>query len=152
MPPAQRFNIACKRFETTPEGIFSLLNTIDSYFANVFKKQNLYLTYANFEQRERVMENGVITIKFKNEKNPNQEILDQSTNLNRDNSLGVKNIATIFGEEISKNLRPLEGIPELKDQHTSPLIDTVIATCKSSTLPVVQEKMEAYLFRQLQKL
>ena len=106
MPPAQRFAIACKRFETTPEGIFSLLNTIDSHFANVFKRQNLYLAYANFDQRERVMENGVITIKFKNEKNPNQEILDQSTTLNRDNSLGVKTIEKIFGKEISENLAP----------------------------------------------
>jgi hypothetical protein len=90
------FEIACKKYETNTEEIYELLTSIDSYFKRIYTSQIPSLIFVDYETRKNVVIGGKIQFQFKDDKNPNQELLNRINSISRDTTTGVKYIKNYF--------------------------------------------------------
>lgn len=155
LSPTQKFDLACKKYSTSHESIFGLLNLIDSNFSEVFELQSQLLTFVDSKNREKVMEDGILSMKFTNEKNPNMDMMNRATSLNKETTLGVVNLTEKFKTpSMKKVIRPYETIKELerKNLHLSQRVSALVEALKTPCASLVQEKMEAFLYDHVSKL
>lgn len=90
------FDIACKKYETNTEEIYELLTSIDSYFKRIYNFQIPHLIFVDYETRKNVVLGGKIKFQFKDDKNPNQELLERINSISRETTTGVKYINRFF--------------------------------------------------------
>ena len=146
------FQIACMKYGTSPEDIYSLLSSIDSYFKRVYSVQNPYLIYVDYLMREELIQNGSLRFKLKDEKNPNKGLVGRMNNLDSDSTSGIKKIDyEADGIDRSILVRQKE-VKELEDVQISQHIDNFLGTLKMDDIEVTQEKIETYLQFQMSRL
>jgi len=143
------FEMALDRYSISEEEIFTLLNLIDSYFNKAFMNQSKLLTFVDYDDRARLMENGGFSMKFTNDKNQNKDILESATQLTRSRSVGIVNVAEKYGDI---KLTRQEDLRELKELKINPIFGTITDNLQSNNAKLVQEKLESYIFTKLEKL
>lgn len=144
--------IAFKKYETSPDKIYDLQTSIDSYFTRVYDVQTPYFVHVDFIQRQNLMDNGSLRFKLNDEKNPNKKLLDRINSLDAKSTFGVKKIDLNDPYIIKEILLDQKELKELEDVSVSQLINNFISTIMLDDISVTHQKVDSYLDFQLTRM
>lgn len=113
--------------------------------------------FVDNQTRQALVLNGDLAFKFRDERNPNQALLDRINGISRDTSTGIKYLAKHLdgpGASFHKDMFPDQQpmVKELEPVIVSKKVEKFLQAVFLDDISATQEHIETYLHYQLSRL